>query len=645
MPSHLDHLYQAIRQTGLTSDIQDPFAVSSRLAQTIYHTLQETHPNVAKQLVQDLHKRTDPDACDLLLQGRGFTYFHVILYFYAFIAQHANRPNPLTFPVEVGRKGGGLYINPETDVLSLTQLLVSALPQHQDARNIGLLVQALSPMMLDKIFPCKLFQVTSQFTSDHTLEVSLQYNTQNQNQTLAQLAQLGLIQDIGPFFQTIALQIQGTIQLGLRTFAQRIRDVRLTPSLERQNNTFHQTLQTICQHTWAVTWKPNIHLRRTENPDHILNQVQTIYDTLHQRDLEYFQERIKTLETRVQELEGGYHDLIGNSPQMRRVYETVQQVADTELTVLIRGASGTGKELVARALHNSSSRRNEPFVAVNCAAFSESLLETELFGHEKGAFTGADYTKPGRFERANGGTLFLDEAGDIPLTTQIKLLRVLESHEYERVGGTQILSTNVRIIAATNRNLEDLIAEGTFREDFYYRLNVLPVYLPPLRERLEDIPLLANHFLHTIAARTQSTPAKISRGALDRLLAHTYPGNVRELQHIIERAVAVYAQGGTLTADHIEQALGIQAPRIAPSTTLSVRQQELITLIHNSANTCTVDDLYAQTNTLSDGMGKSKRTLQNDLRKLADMGYLTWQKRGSARTYTLTPRGTEIAHK
>ncbi len=647
MPNNLNHLHQAIRHTGLTSDINDPFAVSSRLAQTIYHTLQENHPQVAKQLVQDLHTRTDPEAYDLLLQGRGFTYFHVILYFYAFITHHANRPNTLTFPVEVGRKGGGLYINPETDVLSLTQLLVSALPQHQNDRNIGLLLQALAPMMLDKIFPCKLFQVTSQFTSDHTLDISLQYNTQNQNQTLAQLAQLGLTQEIGPFFQTIALQIQGTIQLGLRTFAQRMRDVRITPSIERQSNIIHQTLQTTCQHTWTVTWKPNVHLRRTENPDHILNQVQTIYDTLHRRDLEYFQERIKTLETRLQELEGGYHDLIGNSPQMRRVYDTVKQIADTDLTVLVRGASGSGKELVARALHNSSSRRSKPFVAVNCAAFSESLLETELFGHEKGAFTGADQTKPGRFERANGGTLFLDEAGDIPLATQIKLLRVLESREYERVGGTQMLSTDVRIVAATNRNLENLIAEGTFREDFYYRLNVLPIYLPPLRERLEDIPLLANHFLHTIAARTQAIPAKISRGALGRLLDHTYPGNVRELQHIIERAVAIYAQGGTLTADHIEQALslGTQTSHMTTSSTLSVRQQELITLIHHSANTCTVDDLFAQSSTLSEGMGKSKRTLQNDLSKLASMGYLTWQKRGSARTYTLTPRGVEIANK
>jgi two-component system, NtrC family, response regulator HydG len=346
----------------------------------------------------------------------------------------------------------------------------------------------------------------------------------------------------------------------------------------------------------------------------------------------------------LQELEGGYHDLIGNSPQMRRVYETVQQVADTDLTVLVRGASGTGKELVARALHNSSMRCNKPFVAVNCAAFSESLLETELFGHEKGAFTGADQTKPGRFERANGGTLFLDEAGDIPLTTQIKLLRVLESREYERVGGTQILQTDMRIIAATNRDLESLIVEGTFREDFYYRLNVLPVYLPPLRERLEDIPLLANHFLHTIAARTQAIPAKVSRGALDRLLAHTWPGNVRELQHVIERAVAIYAHGRALTANHIEQALGIQTPR-ATSSALSVRQQELITLVHQSASTCTVDDLFAQSSTLSEGMGKSKRTLQNDLRKLADMGYLTWQKRGSARTYDITPRGAEVAHK
>ncbi len=609
------------------------------LCKSFFNTLKNSQKTAAQQLTNALHDLAEPDECDLLLQGRGFTYLHVIQYLYAFVEGRQHRPNPHTFPVEVGRNGGGLFINPETDILSLTQLLVSALPQNQDNRNIGLLVQALSPMMLDKIFPGKLLQVESQFLSDSELSLTLSYA--NRNQTIAELAKLGLVHELGIYFQTLALQVQGTIQLGLRTFSQRMRDVRITPAIERQTDTYRDTIQQSCQYTWTVTWRPTVSLRRTENPEHILNQVQTIYDTLHRRDMEYFQERINTLEMRVQELEGGFHDLIGNSPQIRRVYETVQKIADTDLTVLVRGASGTGKELVARALHASSSRRNEPFIAVNCAAFSESLLESELFGHEKGAFTGADQTKPGRFERAHGGTLFLDEAGDIPLATQIKLLRVLENREFERVGGTRTMTADVRIIAATNRDLEALITDGSFREDFYYRLNVLPIYLPPLRERLEDIPLLANHFLASIATRTNSVPGRISRGGLDRLLAHAWPGNVRELQHVIERAVAVYARGRTITADHIEQALGMQNPRPTPST-LNVRQQELLDLIHQSARACSVDDLLIQSENLSQGMGTSRRTVQNDLRKLTDMGYLSWQKRGSARTYALTSRAIEV---
>ena len=639
VPTNPEPLRKAIQQTGLTADIQSPLAVSARLVQVIFSTLEHSAPKAAQKLTQALHELAEPDECNLLLEGRSFTYLHVVQYLYGLAETHHQRPNPHPFPVEVGRNGGGLIINPETDILSLTQLLVSALPHNQDNRNIGLLVQALSPMMLDKIYPGNLFRVQSEFVSDQELAVTLSFA--DRNLITAELAKLGLIHELGLYFHTVALQVQGTIQLGLRTFSQRIRDVRISPSLERQPETYCDTVQQACQHTWTISWRPEVSLRRTETPDNLMEQVRTIYDTLHRRDMEYFQERIKTLESRLEELEGGFHDLIGNSPAIRRVYETIQQVADTDLTVLIRGDSGTGKELVARALHASSSRRNEPFVAVNCAAFSESLLETELFGHDKGAFTGADKTKPGRFERANGGTLFLDEAGDIPLPTQIKLLRMLESREYERVGGTESLTADVRIVAATNRDLEALIADGSFREDFYYRLNVLPVYLPPLRERIEDIPPIASHFLSSIATRTNATPARISRGGIDRLLAHTWPGNVRELQHVIERAVAVYARGRTITADHIEHALGVQTPRPTTST-LNVRQQEILDLIHQSAQACIVDDLIAQAQSLSTGMGTSRRTLQNDLRKLTDMGYLSWQKRGSARTYALTPRAIEI---
>jgi Nif-specific regulatory protein len=234
-----------------------------------------------------------------------------------------------------------------------------------------------------------------------------------------------------------------------------------------------------------------------------------------------------------------FSNLIGNSSPMRQVCDQVEQVARSNATVLLRGESGTGKEMIAHAIHYNSLRSKRPFIKVNCAALPDSLIEAELFGHEKGAFTGADRMKKGRFELADGGTLFLDEIGDLPPQTQIKLLRVLQEREFERLGGTETLSTNIRLITATNRSLEELIAEGTFREDLFYRLNVFTIFLPPLRDRKSDILLLAEHFLEKYEGEHNKRIRRISTPAIDMLTAYHFPGNVRELENAIERAVIV----------------------------------------------------------------------------------------------------------
>jgi Nif-specific regulatory protein len=230
-------------------------------------------------------------------------------------------------------------------------------------------------------------------------------------------------------------------------------------------------------------------------------------------------------------------NLVGNSKEMRAVYEQIAQVADSLATVLIRGESGTGKELVARAIHFGSPRRNNPFISVNCAALPENLIESELFGHERGAFTGAAQQRKGRFELANGGTIFLDEIGDISPSVQVRLLRVLQERAFERVGGDRTISVNVRVIAATSRNLEDAIKTGRFRDDLYYRLNVFPVHLPPLRERRSDILLLADHFLQKYNSAYGKTVKRISTTAINMMMAYHWPGNVREIENCIERAV------------------------------------------------------------------------------------------------------------
>jgi Nif-specific regulatory protein len=234
-----------------------------------------------------------------------------------------------------------------------------------------------------------------------------------------------------------------------------------------------------------------------------------------------------------------FSHMVGTSNPMKLVYDQVSQVARSNATVLLRGESGTGKEMIANAIHYNSLRSKRPLIKLNCAALPDTLIEAELFGHEKGAFTGADRFKKGRFELSEGGTLFLDEIGDLPLQTQIKLLRVLQEREFERLGGTETIKTNIRLITATNKNLEEAIAKGEFREDLYYRLNVFTIFLPPLRERRSDILLLAEHFLEKYEQEHDKRIRRISTPAIDMLMAYHFPGNVRELENAIERAVLV----------------------------------------------------------------------------------------------------------
>lgn len=230
-------------------------------------------------------------------------------------------------------------------------------------------------------------------------------------------------------------------------------------------------------------------------------------------------------------------NIIGNSSLMNDLYQLIERVSPTNSTVMIRGESGVGKELIAEAIHKASPRALKPFVKVNCSALPENLIESELFGHEKGSFTGAIASHPGKFELANGGTIFLDEIGDVPSNIQVKLLRVLQQKQIERVGGTKTVNVDVRIITATNRNLEEMMKNNTFREDFYYRINVFPIYVPALRERRADITILADHFINKINKRNNMNVKRITGGALDMLMMYSWPGNIRELENVIERAM------------------------------------------------------------------------------------------------------------
>jgi DNA-binding NtrC family response regulator len=309
-----------------------------------------------------------------------------------------------------------------------------------------------------------------------------------------------------------------------------------------------------------------------------------------------------------------FDNLVGESPQMLTVLKSVRQIAPSSASVLLLGESGTGKELFAQAIHENSPRKRRPFVKVACAALPETLLESELFGHEKGSFTGAIATRAGRFEIADGGTLFLDEIGDISPTVQVKLLRFLEEHQFERVGGNRTIKVDVRVVAATHRDLKARIGEGTFREDLYYRLNVIELHIPPLRERHTDIPLLAHHFLVRFAAANGKEVRGFSDEALGLLLRHSWPGNVRELENAIERAVVLSSEPvlsaahfPTLAAYSAEPAKGVAFGLRIPGSTLDEIEREAIQR--------TLESVSGSTSRAAQILGISPRKIQYKLKE------------------------------
>ncbi|HEX9619424.1 MAG TPA: sigma-54 dependent transcriptional regulator [Polyangiaceae bacterium] len=286
-----------------------------------------------------------------------------------------------------------------------------------------------------------------------------------------------------------------------------------------------------------------------------------------------------------------FDNLIGSSPEMQQVFKSVAQIAPSRATVLLTGESGTGKELVAAAIHHNSPRAKGPFVRLHCAALAETLLESELFGHERGAYTGAERRREGRFEQAHTGTLFLDEIGEISASIQVKLLRALQEREFERVGGNQTLKVDVRVIAATNRNLKELVAAGKFREDLFYRLNVINIKLPALRERRSDVPALAQYFLRRFATENGKSVEQFSDATLNLLTRYDWPGNVRELENVIERAV-VLTDASTLEPQHLPPDLGVvstrsAAPPIPGSTMAEIERYAILQTVEAAGGSTT----------------------------------------------------------
>jgi Nif-specific regulatory protein len=311
----------------------------------------------------------------------------------------------------------------------------------------------------------------------------------------------------------------------------------------------------------------------------LIAQFLNLHRAIHKERELLVQENLSLKE----KLHGRYHrhQIIGQSKAMQEVYWNIERVAPSVATVLLLGESGTGKELVARAVHDASPRKDRPFIKVNCAALPENLLESELFGHEKGAFTGAVVARVGRFEQADGGTLFLDEIGELPLLLQAKLLRVLQEQQFERLGGSRTLSVDVRIIAATNINLEQAVAHGLFRNDLYYRLNVVPLHLPPLRKRRDDIPLLLDHFLRASNKRNEKS-LRMSREFLDFLTEYDWPGNVRELQNLVERLV-ILAASEVLRVEElpdymVKPEIGNIPPALRPAVSPPIATQSQVTV-------------------------------------------------------------------
>jgi len=308
--------------------------------------------------------------------------------------------------------------------------------------------------------------------------------------------------------------------------------------------------------------------------------------------------------------EEGFEHIVGRSAALRRVLQQVEVVAPTDSGVLIQGETGTGKELIAQAVHNRSGRRDRPFIKVNCAAIPSGLLESELFGHEKGAFTGAIARKPGRFELADKGTLFLDEVGDIPLELQAKLLRVLQEHEFERLGSTRTQQVDVRVVAATHRDLKQMVAEGTFRSDLYYRLHVFPLTVPALRDRREDVPTIVRHFVDKYSRRMNRHIETISPHTMEVLKDYAWPGNVRELQNFIERAV-ILSPGNSLRAplDELTQDTVPSSPM--PLSTLEEMEREHVVRALKESNWVTGGPKGAAAK-----LGLKRTTLAYRIRKL-----------------------------
>ncbi|MCX7014372.1 MAG: sigma-54 dependent transcriptional regulator [Candidatus Sumerlaeota bacterium] len=310
----------------------------------------------------------------------------------------------------------------------------------------------------------------------------------------------------------------------------------------------------------------------------------------------------------------GFEGVVGETPEMLDLMNKVRLIAGSRATVLLQGESGTGKELIARAIHNNGPRRHRPFAAVHCAAIPETLMESELFGHEKGAFTGAIARTQGRFEQANGGTLFLDEVGEIPLSMQVKLLRVLETLEFRRVGGIEPIHVDVRLIAATNRNLADEVARGAFREDLYYRLNVVTLHMPPLRRRLSDIPLLTRAFVETFAREAKRPTPKIDHEALKRLTNYHWPGNIRELRNVVENMIVFLGEDETIGVSHLPPQFA-QLPAQAPAPqSLGFGQtlEEAESLLIRQA----LDAHEGNRTRAAETLGISRRTLQRKIKEM-----------------------------